>query len=215
MAVADARRWYSTLKGRRASRRLARLIAPAIRLGPTTRLLTLGYAPPLLVGLDPRRLERLALVIAPPHAAHRWPARGPGRALAARPDTLPFAAGLFDQALLVHGLEHAPDPRAALREMWRVLAPAGEIVIVVPNRLGRWLAPASPFAHGRAYGRAELDALLRSAMFEPRAQRTALGLPGGAGRVRLVIAAKVDGFAPVMVGRAQRVPAFRAARATL
>jgi len=214
-AAADTRTWYATLNGRRAARRLARVIAPTVRLGPTARLLALGYAPPLLMGLDPARLERLAVALTGPGpgTAHHWPARGGNHALAADAARLPFAAGLFDQALVVHALEHAEEPRAVLRELWRVLAPAGELIVLVPNRLGRWLDPGSPFARGRAYGHDDLDTLLREAMFEPRSQRAALGPGGGVGRVRLALAAKVDGFAPTMVGLAEPMAARRLAPA--
>jgi len=205
---ADTRTWYATLNGRRAGRRLARVIAPTVRLGATARLLALGYPPPLLMGLDPARLERLAVALTEPDAVHHWPARGGNHVLAVEAARLPFAAGLFDQALVVHALEHAAEPRALLRELWRVLAPAGELIVLVPNRLGRWLDPGSPFGRGRAYGHDDLDALLRDAMFEPRSQRTALGPGGGVGRVRLALAAKVDGFAPTMVGLAEPVRAL-------
>lgn len=213
MWAANTRAWYATLAGRRTARRLARVVAPTVRLVPTARLLALGYAPPLLMGLDPARLERLAVALTDPGAAHHWPARGANHALAAEAARLPFAAGLFDQVLVVHALEHADEPRALLRELWRVLAPAGELIVITPNRLGRWLDPGSPFGQGRAYGHDDLDTLLRDAMFEPRSQRTALGPAAGVGRVRFALAAKVDGFAPTMVGLAEPVTAPRLAPA--
>lgn len=40
--------------------------------------------------------------------------------------------GSFDAVLCVHVLEHVPDDRAAIAEMWRVLAPGGWAVVNVP-----------------------------------------------------------------------------------
>ena len=199
--TASPRPWYATLKGRRAARRLARVVAPAVHLGPTQRLLALGYPPPILAGLDPARLERLTILLThtPPH---RWPARGPNHAAAAHADALPLPPNLYDQALLIHALGNA-DPAVVLAEVWRALAPAGELILVVPNRLGRWLDTGSPFASGQAYTEGELAALLEAARFEVRSQRTALGPVPGAGRVRLALAVKTDGLAPVLVGRAE------------
>jgi SAM-dependent methyltransferase len=198
--------WYASLPGRRTARRLARVIAPVVRLNPTQRLLALGYAPPVLTGLDPSRLERLTIILthAPPH---RWPARGPNHAAAAQADHLPLPPNLYDQALLVHALD-TPDPQAVLAEVWRILAPAGELVLIVPNRLGRLFAPTSPFATGQAYTEGELASVLEQARFEIRSQTTALGRL--APRARIVLAVKTDGLAPLLVGRVAtaRVPAL-------
>ena len=41
-----------------------------------------------------------------------------------------------------------------LREMWRVLAPEGRLLIIVPNRRGVWARfDTTPFGHGRPYSR--------------------------------------------------------------
>ncbi len=201
MVSATPRRWYATLQGRRTARRLARVIAPAVRLGPTQRLLALGYPPPILTGLDPARLERLTVLLT--GTAHRWPARGANHAAAARADALPLPPNLFDQALLIHALEQT-DAAEVLAEVWRVLAPAGELVLIVPNRRGRLFAHESPFVTGQAYTEGELEALLVDARFEVRSQHTALGRI--APRARLALAVKTDGLAPALIGRVAQAP---------
>lgn len=48
---------------------------------------------------------------------------------------LPFADGTFDMVASYQMLEHVRDPQAALREMARVLAPGGVLVVAGPNLL--------------------------------------------------------------------------------
>lgn len=45
---------------------------------------------------------------------------------------LPFADASFDFAVCVHTLEHIPDDRQALSEIYRVLRPGGQAVLQVP-----------------------------------------------------------------------------------
>lgn len=207
--------WYGTRAGIRAAGLLRAALRPMVRTGTTARLLAIGAGP--LLDLDPATLAHVALVAA---GARSWPARGPGCAIAADPAHLPFHEALFDQAVVVHALEASESPRALLRELWRVLAPAGELLLVVPNRASLWaLTEATPFGEGRTYGRRSLRRTLDDAMFEIVERRTVLAAPPiaalrwsegllgrcapGVGGVHLVRAAKTDGLAPI--GRAGAV----------
>ena len=98
-------------------------------------------------------------------------------------DALPFPDAMFDRILVVHGLEGADAVRPLMRQLWRVLAPEGRILIVAPNRTSLWSQiERSPFAHGRPFHRGELDRLLRACdvraaalgqrALRPAAQRT-------------------------------------------
>lgn len=49
---------------------------------------------------------------------------------------LPFADHAFDMVMTAHALEHIADPRAALREMTRVLKPGGILFTCVTRRSG-------------------------------------------------------------------------------
>ncbi|MFH1852088.1 MAG: class I SAM-dependent methyltransferase [Candidatus Neomarinimicrobiota bacterium] len=44
----------------------------------------------------------------------------------------PYSNNQFDLILCSHVLEHIPDDRAALAELWRILTPGGQILIQVP-----------------------------------------------------------------------------------
>lgn len=222
-SVEELRGYYATRDGQRVARQLAATVAPAIRRGPTARLLALGYCAPLLKGLDPGQLERLALVMPEGAGVRVWPRGKPNCAVQADGFNLPFTEAVFDQALLAHAIEFAEPPRKLLRELWRVLAPAGELVLIVPNRLGVWTHfEATPFGQGRPWGKGELSRLLQESMFEPVSCRTALVAPPVKGLrwldgpltrvarrfggIHFVLARKTDGLAPTLVGKAEAAP---------
>ena len=50
-----------------------------------------------------------------------------------------FASDSFDAVLSSEAVEHTPDPRASVRELYRLVKPGGSLVISMPNRL--WQAP--------------------------------------------------------------------------
>jgi SAM-dependent methyltransferase len=140
-------------------------------------VLGVGYAPPYLerFRLDARRV--LAYMPAA-QGAERWPADGPCAAVLGEESRLPFADSVFDRTILVHALEESESPRALLREVWRVMAPEGRLVVIAANRAGFWArADATPFGHGRPFSRRQLGGLLADAMFEPTASAIALHAP--------------------------------------
>jgi SAM-dependent methyltransferase len=217
-SLSELHAWYATLEGRRVARILAAMVAKVVTPSPAARFLAIGYPTPLLHGLDPARFAHMAVAMPRQQGAHRWPARRGNLVAEVDPFHLPWEAGLFDTALLVHTLEHG-DSRRQLREVWRVLAPAGQLVAIVPNRLGLWTHfEENPFGQGRPFTHGQLGRLLDGAMFDPVAQRTAIPAPPigawraigaavgplarGLGGVRLALARKTDGLRPAPAGRA-------------
>jgi SAM-dependent methyltransferase len=70
------------------------------------------------------------------------------------------------------------DPEGLLREVWRVLAPSGRVIAVIPNRRGVWTrTDNTPFGHGRPYSRSQITQLLRQTWFTPTAWGEALFMP--------------------------------------
>jgi SAM-dependent methyltransferase len=91
---------------------------------------------------------------------------------------LPLDDESADRILLVHMLEWSEHPHALLREIWRVLAPNGRIVVAVPNRRGLWARmDSTPFGYGSPFSRSQLTQLLKDAMFQPESWHYVLNLP--------------------------------------
>ncbi|MDX2233949.1 MAG: methyltransferase domain-containing protein [Hyphomonadaceae bacterium] len=140
-------------------------------------VLGVGYAPPYLDGLrgDARRA---AAFMPAAQGAERWPGAGACGAVLGEEARLPFADAVFDRVVVIHALEEAESPRLLLREIWRVMAPEGRLVVIAANRAGLWArVDATPFGHGRPYSRRQLSLLLSEAMFEPTASAVALHAP--------------------------------------
>jgi SAM-dependent methyltransferase len=140
------------------------------------RLLGYGFAIPYLP-LFAGQAERAIAAMPAAQGVVGWPREKPLSLLCAE-DCLPFPDLFFDRILVVHGLEAAEGLRPLLRQLWRVLAPEGRLLVVAPNRASLWAqVQRSPFGYGRPFSRGELDQLLRDALFEPGRGTRALYAP--------------------------------------
>src|SRR6478736_6493659 len=68
----------------------------------------------------------------------KWPTARPALATLIDEFSMPLPDAAVDRILLVHALEMSDDPERLLREVWRVLAPSGRLIAVIPNRRGVW-----------------------------------------------------------------------------
>ena len=175
--VLELRQFYASPLGRAAREMTARKIGEAWGEVRGLDILGLGYATPFLQTL---RTEARRAVAAMPaqQGVEVWPGAGGVLSCLTPEIELPFRNAMFDRILAVHALEESPDPTALLREVWRVLAPNGRVVVVVAARNGLWAnAEATPFGHGRPYTRGQLTELLRDAELEPSGWTRALYVP--------------------------------------
>jgi len=119
-----------------------------------------------------KNMKRLSLQAF--HAQETWPAEGQGHYVVAERKQWPYRAEEVDYVVMVHDLEFAEDPDQYLREAWRVLKGEGRLVIVFPNRAGKWARfDTTPFGLGYPYTLEQMDKLLSAAHFsidkvEPR-----------------------------------------------
>jgi SAM-dependent methyltransferase len=177
MDVLELRQFYASPLGRQVRRLLARRLAALPAPPAEARVLGLGFATPWLDAWRERAGATFAFM--PAHqGALRWPASGAAATALVDEGALPLPDACIDMALVVHALELTPAREAMLRELWRVLAPSGHAVFIVPNRTGPWAGSDSvPFGHGRPFSRGQLERLLQEAMFTPVRMEPVLFMP--------------------------------------
>jgi SAM-dependent methyltransferase len=183
--VVDLRDFYRTPLGqvaRRMIRQAVRRIWPDLR---GMRLLGIGYPAPFLTAIS-AETERAVALMPAALGVLAWPPDGANLATLADEGELPFADFSIDRVLLVHALETAEQAVPLLKEVWRVLAGGGRLLIVVPNRRGIWARlDRTPFGSGRPYTPSQLAQLLRDELFTPVVTAAALFVPPSRSRVVL------------------------------
>ncbi len=176
-SVLDLRAFYTSPLGGVTRQMIARKVREAWAGADGLDVLALGYATPFL---DPasERPRRTVAVMPAAQGVEAWPAGTPNLACLAEEAALPLPNALFDRVLAVHALEESDSPLAVLREVWRVLAPSGRVIVAATARHGLWAdAETSPFGYGRPFSRRQLEGLVREADLEPVGWTRALYAP--------------------------------------
>jgi SAM-dependent methyltransferase len=174
--VTDLRDFYQTPLGLVARRLVAQRIRARWPKLTGGTVIGFGFASPFL-GSFRAEATRIGALMPTSQGALVWPTAERAMSVLVEEEQLPLPDNSVDRLLVIHGLEVAERPAALLRELWRVLAPAGQMLLVVPNRQGIWArTDRTPFGQGRPYSRAQLDALLRQSMFTPTHWDSALFL---------------------------------------
>jgi len=183
--VVDLRDFYRTALGqiaRRMIRRSMRRVWPDLH---GMRLLGIGYPTPFLTALSPET-ERTVAMMPASLGVLGWPPEGRNLVTLADEGELPFADYSLDRVLLVHALEISEQVRPMLKEIWRVLAGGGRLMVIAPNRRGIWARlDRTPFGHGSPYTMSQLSQLLRDELFTPVGTDTALFIPPVRSRMML------------------------------
>ena len=175
--VLELRQFYASRLGQAAREMVSRKVLEAWGDAHGQDVLALGYATPFVAPLRPAA-RRVVAAMPAQQGVEVWPGGQKNLSTLAAEDALPFTNALFDRILLVHAIEEAPDAVALLREVWRVLAPSGRVIVAVAARNGLWAdAEKTPFGHGRPYSRGQLAELLREAELEPSGYTRALYVP--------------------------------------
>ena len=173
MNVVDLQSFYATPLGKATHRFVAAKFASTLQGVADGRVMGLGFASPYL---DPA-LHHLAFMMARRGVVH-WPLEGLILSTLVDEYDLPLPDNSIEVALIIHGLEFTDEPKDVLEEIWRVLTPQGQVVIVVPNRHGLWsLSESTPFGFGQPFSRAQLQRDLRAAQFSLNRLDSALFMP--------------------------------------
>lgn len=175
--IVDIRDFYATRLGEAAVRSVSAALAPIWKPISQERLVGLGYVTPYLDKLAPDAERALAFMPAAQGAVN-WPPHGRSLTALVHPADLPLGDACIDRILMVHALEFAESPTEMLNEAWRVLAPGGRLVLVLPSRRGVWTRfEHTPFGSGRPWSRGQATQLLRETMFTPSGFSQALHFP--------------------------------------
>ncbi len=159
--------FYGSPLGGVARRLIGRVIRERWESSAGLSVAAVGYGTPYLEQVRDGARRCLALMPAEQGVAI-WP--GAERCAAALVDTqmLPLPDGSMDRLLLAHALEAADRPNALLEELWRITAPEGRMIVIVPSRRGVWArADSTPYGQGLPYSKPQLRDLLHRADFSP------------------------------------------------
>lgn len=175
--VLELRNFYNRPLGGIVRRVLTQRIRARWRSAQGCQLVGLGFAVPY-IGMFRGEAACIAALMPASQGALVWPPSGPVQSAMVDEAMLPLPDASVDHLLCVHCLEVSERVAPLLREMWRVLAPEGRLLIVVPNRRGLWARfDTTPFGHGRPYSRGQLERLLTDALFTPLEWTSALYMP--------------------------------------
>jgi SAM-dependent methyltransferase len=231
--AARLRDFYRTPLGQLVRRQLVAQIRQRWTSVAGLTVMGAGFATPYL-GSFRTEAARTGCLMPARQGALVWPPGGKCHSLLVEEHHWPLPDNSVDRLLAVHMIEAAERVGPVLREMWRVLAPDGRVMLIVPNRTGVWSRiDTTPFGQGLPFSHSQLaqylsDALLTpigwgGALFfppvsnrlalriAPALERTGTRLSRGLGGV-MIVEARKDLMAPISGGiRAQTVPVFRPA----
>ncbi len=132
-----------------------------------------------------------------------WPAEHRNVAVLAEETLWPIETEQVDRLVLLHGLDTSDHPAAMLEECYRVLAPGGYAMVIVPSRTGLWArSEGTPFFYSRPYTLTQLSHRLADHGLQYKRSRTALYQPPWSTRFWLRIGPRME-----RIGRA--IPAWR------
>lgn len=202
MDVVELREFYARPLGQMAAKSLSSELARLTQVKPGQVVMGMGYALPYLTQMQSASVTRIAFMLARQGVIH-WPLQDASCTALVDEEQLPLLESTVDLALVVHGLEFAEAPQEMLNEVWRVMAPQGRLLLVVPNRRGLWAASeTTPFGHGQPFSRGQIGALLKEAKFSPLSWQGAIYSPPFAGKALIAGASALD-----MVGK-RTLPRF-------
>lgn len=175
--VVDLREFYAQRLGRTAQRAIRQGIRKMWPDVTGQRVLGIGFPTPYL-GPFREEAERVIAAMPAGQGVMHWPVGERGLTMLCDDADLPLPDLSVDRVILIHSLECTEQMRPMLREVWRVLADSGRLIVIAPNRRGLWArADSTPMGHGRPYSRGQLSRLLKENMFMPNDAARALFVP--------------------------------------
>jgi len=190
--AARLRDFYRTPLGQVARRQLVAQIRR--RWKSTTGLTVVGAGfPTPFLGSFRSEAARAGCLMPARQGALVWPPGGKCHSVLVEEHHWPLPDNSVDRLLAVHMLEAAERIGPVLREMWRVLAPDGRLILIVPNRSGVWSRiDTTPFGQGLPFSRSQLTHELSDALLTPLDWGDALFFPPVGNRFLLRMAPALE-----------------------
>ena len=164
--IVDLIDFYATTLGKTTAIAIRTLLSqfwPDIR-GDT--FLGIGYPLPFIS--ENNSLPRTLIFMPAQQGIIHWPDESKNVCCLINEDSLPLPNESVDRILIIHSLEQTEYTRPYLRELWRVLASNGRLLVIVPNRRGLWAQmDDTPFGSGNPYTMTQLSSLLKENQFTP------------------------------------------------
>ena len=177
MDIVDLKEFYARRLGLSTRKLIAGQLAPRLSDLSRATVIGLGYAVPYLEDCVADSNTRIAFMPAR-QGVMRWPETGAAASALVDVHDLPLLESAVDVVLAIHALEFSESPAEMLAEVWRVLAPRGRLLLVIPNRRGIWARfDGSPFGHGQPFSRSQLSSLLKDNQFTVGSWSHALFFP--------------------------------------
>ncbi|HAX91979.1 MAG TPA: methyltransferase type 11 [Rhodospirillaceae bacterium] len=199
MDVVDLREFYNSSLGQLVRLLLRTRLA---RFWPDVKdetIAALGYATPLLRPWLGKTKTMIALMPDTLGVAY-WPREGQNIAGLVSMEQLPLPDESVSRVILMHALETVADPAAVLQEVWRILKPNGQVMVIVPNRRGLWAhSDHTPFGTGQPYSSSQLRTLLREQGFCIEKLGHALFMPPWDVRLSMVAAPWIEKIISVLM----------------
>jgi SAM-dependent methyltransferase len=171
------RNFYDSPLGEVSRRLIGRVIRARWQDATGLTVAALGFGSPYLDRFRGTAARCIALMPAE-QGVLIWPEAARCSSTLVEAQMLPLPDGSVDRLLVAHALEAAERPAALLEELWRITAPEGRVIVVVPSRRGVWArVDGTPYGQGLPYSRAQLRDLLQRALFSPIFWEEALYAP--------------------------------------
>lgn len=165
--VATFQHFYDSAAGQAVRSRIEEKIALLWPDLTEETLLGLGYPGPYVERFRGSS-NTVALCMPAAQGITYWPDKGHNQACLVQESCLPFRDNSIHRVIIAHTLEYTEHPKAVMREIWRVLAPGGKLLLIVPNRLSIWAHMGkTPFASGHAFHMFEITAMMQETLFLP------------------------------------------------
>jgi len=163
--IASLQSFYASELGGEVRDRIGQALSVHHPVRHDERVMGLGYTLPWLDAFA-ASVERCLAMMPARQGAQIWPNAHCVASCLVMEKNLPLPECCLDRIILVHALEYAEEATEMLRELWRVLMPHGQIILVVANRHGLWSgAEHTPFGNGEPYSRGQLAHLLAQSGF--------------------------------------------------